>query len=75
MASQNLEEEPFQSGSGDWDPCNRNGTSRHSVRGSIPHHERKTKRLRSLWSVRPEVYPPAAAPEATRVSKGGRRFP
>jgi hypothetical protein len=63
MASQNLEEEPFRSGSEDWDPCNRNGTSRHSVRGSIPHHERKIKRLRSLRSVRPEV------------SKGERRFP
>ena len=58
-----------------------------SVRGSIPlrcaqggeqgrtaHHERKSRHLRSLLCVRPEVYPPSAAPEATRVSKGERGF-
>jgi len=36
------------------------------------YHERKTKHLQLLQSVHPEVYPPSAAPEATRVSKGER---
>jgi hypothetical protein len=54
-----------------------------SVRGAIPlrrsqggelsrtaHHERIVRQLENSVSDRPEVYPPAAAPEATRVSKG-----
>ena len=44
------------------------------VHGSIPHHERESTRLRLVLSVRPEVYPPSAAPEATRVSKGERKY-
>jgi hypothetical protein len=43
-----------------------------SVHGSIPHHERNNTSLHNARSVRPEVYPPSAAPEATRVSKGER---
>jgi hypothetical protein len=38
------------------------------------HHERQIRYLPPIKSVRPEVYPPTAAPEATRVSKGERDF-
>jgi len=41
-----------------------------SVHGSIPHHERNHKYLRSLSTVRPEVYPPSAAPASQRLVKG-----
>jgi hypothetical protein len=41
-----------------------------SVHGSIPHHERKIIYFYSLSSVRPEVYPPSAAPASQRLVKG-----
>jgi hypothetical protein len=53
--------------------CGLNKKNGHFVRGSIPHHERKIEEVQESVSVRPEVYPPAAAPEATRVSKGEQR--